>query len=396
MYNATNNAESIQAPMAFAKPVDVQPDTARPGMLRAAAHPIDANPREVTELRSCHLTDWSAPNAPKLDLDEMGFDHIDLSKLERLQATLESVRQAGRVSQADASIIRRELKGRSFKLSSGKRLRLVFVAPEGFIMRKAGPNGLKVDPGIAMSEMNNHDGALTVHADQDVHGTPLRQMMRGAAPWIFRHQSPDSANKRSPMLLVNLWIPLQQVSRPLTLMDRRSLDRRKHQLRYALPTDSFLDRDERTSVNDIWQFLHDDAQRWYFNSDMNSSRAYVFDTLDTPHGSVLLPGEDVAEHHYLQLRAACEAFRGRNSAALRQAVLSDAPRVSDDTTAPLRRSIDEMNALAHEAQRAESVEFLQSDWCERAERAMDRVVRKSIEMRVVALLTPDVWPLNRS
>jgi hypothetical protein len=397
MHDATNDRPaSISAQMAFARASDVQADAERAGMLRAATHPANADVHEVSELRSCHLTDWSPSNAASLDLDEMGFESIDLSGLGQLQSTLARVRQAGQVTPADASAIRREMKGYTTTLSSGKRLRLLTIAPEGFIMRKAGPNGLKIDPDLKMSEMNNHDGALTVHADQDVHGTPLRQMMRGAAPWIFRHRSPDSANRRSPMLLVNIWIPLQQVSRPLTLMDRRSLDGPRHQLRYALPTDDFLDRDENRRLNDIWMFLHDDAQRWYFNSDMNSSRAYVFDTLGTPHGSVILPGEDVAEHHYLQLQAACEAFRGSDLAALRRATSSVAPQLASDTTAPLRESISRMDALANEVQGAEQDEFLHTDWCERAERAMDRVVRKSIEMRGVAILTPNVWPLNMS
>ena len=148
-------------------------------------------------------------------------------------------------------------------------------------------------------------------------------------------------------------------------------------------------------MNDIWFFLHDDAQRWYFNAELNPNSAYVFDTLGTPHGSVTLPGEDVAEHHYLQLQAACEAFRGEDMAALRRATDRAVPRLPDNTTAPLRESINRMEALVEEARRAEQVDFLPADWCERAERAMDRVVRKSIEMRAVAILTPDVWPLNR-
>jgi hypothetical protein len=69
--------------------------------------------------------------------------------------------------------------------------------------------------------------------------------------------------------------------------------------------------------------------------------------------------------------------------------------VSADTTAPLRAAIDEMDALAKEAQGAEQARFWQTDWCDRAGRAMDRVVRKSIEMRAVAILTPDIWPLNQ-
>lgn len=396
MHNTSNHAASIQVQLGFAKASDVQADRERPGLLRAAPHSLDTQARAATEQRGCRLRDWSDPQAPALDLEEMGFDRIDLSNCLRLQSTLERVRQAGRVSDSDASAIRREMRGRSFKLSNGKLLRLVFVAPEGFIMRRAGPNGLRPDPDIQMSAMNDHDGAQTVHADQDVHGTPLRQMMRGAAPWIFRHQAPDSVNRRSPMLLVNIWIPLDQISRPLTLMDRRSLDRPQHQLRYALPTDGILDRDESRNVNDIWAFLHDDAQRWYFNSDMNSTSAYVFDTLGTPHGSAILPGEDVAEHYCLQLRAACEALRARDLEALHQATRGSAPRLPDDTTAPLRESIEILEALAGEAQRGDDSELQRSEWCERAERAMDRVVRKSIEMRAVAVLTPDVWPFNRS
>ena len=35
-------------------------------------------------------------------------------------------------------------------------------------------------------------------------------------------------------------------------------------------------------------------------------------------------------------------------------------------------------------------------WLARAREAMDSVVRKSLEMRVVALLLPNVWPFNRN
>ncbi|WP_101756598.1 hypothetical protein [Oceanicoccus sp. KOV_DT_Chl] len=177
--------KEIEAQVAFAKPADVVDDLQRKGMLRATAHPIDADQQEAFELKPCRLRDWSAPSESKLNLETMGFDHIELPSNALLQNTLENVRLAGKISRVEASIIRKQLKGRSFKLSSGKRLRLLFIAAEGFIMRKAGPNGMKVDPDIAMSEMNGHDGALTVHADQDVRGTPLKQMMHGAAPGYF-------------------------------------------------------------------------------------------------------------------------------------------------------------------------------------------------------------------
>jgi hypothetical protein len=167
MHDATNNAASIEVQMAFAKASDVQADTERLGMLRAATHSIDAHPRAVSELRGCRLRDWTDPAAPRLDLEEMGFDSVDLSGCERLQSTLESVRQAGLVTRADASAIRAELRGRSFTLSNGKHLRLVVIAPEGFIMRKAGPNGLRPDPEIEMSEMNGITTELDTGQKQD-------------------------------------------------------------------------------------------------------------------------------------------------------------------------------------------------------------------------------------
>ena len=76
----------------------------------------------------------------------------------------------------------------------------------------------------------------------------------------------------------------------------------KAALRYGLPTDTFLERDENTRVNDIWTFLHDPAQRWYFNADLDARRAYVFDTLGVAHGATVLPGEAQAEACWLALR----------------------------------------------------------------------------------------------
>ena len=89
-------------------------------------------------------------------------------------------------------------------------------------------------------------------------------------------------------MLVNVWIPLDQVTRPLVLMDRRTLDARRQQVRYGLPTDSFLEREESTRVNDIWTFLHDPAQRWYFNAELD---AYALFRAALAH---LLSGGDAA------------------------------------------------------------------------------------------------------
>lgn len=382
----------VEARLGFSRPEEVIDDHEGRGLKRAITRPLDQEFTRQFEYRRCRVRDWSAPGQAPLSLRTMGFESIDLAKMDPLQTLLAQVRQAGEITPEQARQLRRHLRGRVFPLSGGKCLKMLHVAPEGLIMRKGGPNGLKVDPHVKMSEMNGHDVALAVHGDQDVRGTPLKQIMRGFAPWMFRHQTPDGSNRMSPLVLVNLWIPLQQITRPLALMDRRTLNARKHQLRYALPTDSFLDRTEDMRVNDIWAFLHDDKQQWYFHSHMGHDKAYVFDTLGEPHVSFILPGEDVAEYYFLQL----QQLRGQLEGGARvERPVASAMVLPADTTAPLRRAIESMASLAASVPIDNPGQTAVDVWLARAAEAMDSVVRKSLEMRVVALLLPDVWPFNR-
>ncbi len=390
--NAVSEVSTVEAELGFSKPAEVVDDHEDRGLKRAVTRPIDYDFAEQFEYRRCKVHDLCAPGQPAPDLRRMGFETIDLASIEPLQSLLAEVKAAGEIGEEQARQLRRHLRGSVFPLSRGKCLKLLHVAPEGLVMRKGGPNGLKVDPDVKMTEMNNHDVALAVHGDQDVRGTPLKQMMRGYAPWMFRHQTPDGSNRISPLLLINLWIPLQQVTRPLTLMDRRTLDATNHQLRYALPTDTFLDRSDDMALNDIWAFLHDDAQQWYFHSSMGHDKAYVFDTLGEPHGSFILPGEDAAERCYLQLRQLRDRLAAGEAVERLQAAAAELPA---DTTAPLRRAIESMAALAASVPTDDPGEPAVQVWLARAAEAMDSVVRKSLEMRVVALLLPDFWPFNR-
>lgn len=384
---------AVEAHLGFARPGEVIDDHDERGLKRAITRPLDAEFARQYEFRRCEVRDWSAPGHPPLNLQAMGFEAISLAHSEPLQTLLAHIRQAGEITAAEARQLRRFLRGSVFPLSHGKCLRLLHVAPEGLIMRKGGPNGLKVDPGVEMDEMNGHDVAVAVHGDQDVRGTPLKQIMRGFAPWLFRHQTPDGSNSISPLVLVNLWIPLQQITRPLALMDRRTLNAREHQLRYALPTESFLDRTEDMRMNDIWAFLHDDAQQWYFHSHMAHDQAYVFDTLGEPHGSFILPGEEVAERYYLQLRRMREQLAAGEVVEKPPAAAVELP---SSTTAPLRQAIESMANLVATAPVAKVGQPAVDVWLARAAEAMDSVVRKSLEMRVVALVLPDAWPFNRS
>ncbi len=384
---------AVEANLGFTRAGEVIDDDDGRGLKRAISRPLDGDFARQFEYRRCRVRDWSAPGHPPLDFRAMGFEAISLASSDALQNLLAQIRGAGEISGQQARRLRRLLTGSVFPLSRRRCLKVLNVAPEGLIMRKGGPNGLKVDPDVEMGEMNGHDVALAIHGDQDVRGTPLKQMMRGWAPWLFRHQTPDGSNRYSPLVLVNLWIPLQQLTRPLALMDRRTLNAREHQLRYALPTEAFLDRTEDMRENDIWAFLHDDAQQWYFHSHMAHDQAYVFDTLGEPHGSFILPGEAVAERCYLQLRglreqlAAGGAIKRCDSAAL---------ELPADTTAPLRQAIESMARLVATVPVDQVGKPAADVWLARASEAMDAVVRKSLEMRVVALLLPDVWPFRRS
>ncbi len=376
----------LLAPLGFTRAVDVAPDKDRPGLLRARTLAFGVDPHEAFEFRSCALNDCADPRAAVPRLEQAGFETVDVSGNERLQQALAIVRDEDRVSDAAAAALRESLNGAQLCLADGKSLRIEHVAEEGLIQRRAGPNGLDVNPG-GMDGANGHGGAPTIHADQDVFGTPLKQLMQGEAPKLFRHQTPDARNDDSSLFLLNLWIPIQQITRPLVLMDRRTLDPQRHQLRYGLPVTRFLERDDEGSVNDIWTFLPDSAQDWYFRSAMGPDQAYVFDTLGEPHGACMLPGEDALERLYLDLGRACEAVAATNIDTL-QAIAAEAPpALPEVTTVPVRAAWQRMTDLLAEARtRPAEVCASGSHWRSRALAAMDAVIRKSVEMRLVATL----------
>jgi len=382
----------VTAQLGFSRPDEVEPQRDQRGLLRATTRPISTPFESQFALHSCALTDLCHAPARAPSLVREGFETIDLSRNSALQSLLSSVRRAGEISPDEAKQLRRQLTGAVFRLRNGRCLKMLNIAPEGLILRTGGPNGLQVDPARVMSEMNGHDVALAVHADQDVRGTPLKQIMKGRAPRFLRHQTPDGGNRLSPLMLTNLWIPLQQITRPLAFMDRQTLNATSHQLRYALPTDTFLERDEAQKNNDIWSFLHDPSQQWYFHSRMTHDRAYVFDTLGEPHGSFVLPGEARAEYFFLRLRALSAALQ---QGAQAPAPVGPPPALPHDTPLPLRYAVGEMERVAQRSPSPDAEERYIRAWRADAARVMDPVVRRSLEMRVVSLLLPDVWPLNR-
>ena len=324
-------------------------DDEHPGLMRAGERASAPYVRDNVEHHICGAVDLCGDDTVRPDLIRYGFDTVDLSQLDPLQQAFARIRDAGHMTEADASVIRTSLDGATLRSAGAGNLTVLHLADEGLIMRQSGPNGLSV-VGPTSTGMNGHSAATSVHADQDVYGTPLTQLMDGRAPSLFRHDSPDGRNSEAALMLVNLWIPLQQLTQPLVLADGRSVDRRRHQLRYGLATESFLERDDDTVINDIWTFLHDPAQRWFLRSEMDHRSAYVFDTLSTPHGSCTLPGEDVAEQCYLGLQDAEEAAAAGDTDVLAAAASLVAERVVPAGAPPaLGEAIAAMLSVAHTA-----------------------------------------------
>lgn len=370
--------------LGFCPPSVAITDPDHPGLLRAGPRAGAPYGNSSVEFHVCDAADGLAAEAPRPGLTTFGFDVVDLEPLGELQRACAAVRLAGRIDDEQASVVRASLDGALLRTSGGA-LRVLHLADEGFIMRTAGPNGMSL-VGARSTGMNGHGGATSVHADQDVYGTPMVQLMDGRAPSLFLHDSPDGHNHDASLLLVNIWIPLQQITQPLVLADGRSIDRRRHQLRYGLATGSFLERDDELAINDIWSFLHDDTQRWYFRSDMDHRSAYVFNTLSTPHGAGTLPGEDVAERCYRALEAAESAVAAGDATALEATAAPVADiELPAAATPSLVQAVGTMIDLLSAASTdpASTCGAEAESWTEASRAARRRVVRMSLELRMV-------------
>lgn len=373
---------TVRAALGFTPPEDVSPDGARPGLLRAA--PRQDPPRiEDLDMRTCELRDLAA-GGPAPSLTTHGFTTVTLPERESLRDVLQGVRRQAALRPTDEAAIRRSLRRSRIPLPDGSQLLVLHIAGEGMIFRAAGPDGVELG-GQGLGD--EHGAASAVHADQDIGGTPLRQMLRGVAPRLFRHEAPDSRNRRSPLMLVNLWLPLQQVTNPLALMDTTSLDRRTRQLRFELPLGGILERDESRSVNDIWTFLHDERQEWHFHSAPELGDAHVFDTLSTPHGSFVIPGEDVAADRYRRIDGAIAALEA--GLDLPSAELSGPAPAGQIGTLALQQAIARMDGcLAELGGGLQPTDV--AGWIARARAAQRAVIRLSIEMRAVVVRIPAV------
>lgn len=370
--------------LGFAPEEVAVPDPDHPGLRRAGPRASAPYGSEHVAFHRCPAVDCTDPAVVQPDLAGFGFDTVDLSGLDALQRTCADIRSARHIDEEQAAAIRAALDGAELPTASGHVVQVRYIADEGFILRTGGPNGMSL-VGPRSVGMNGHGSATSVHADQDVYGTPLVQLMDGRAPELFVHHSPEGANPDADLHLVNLWIPLQQITQPLVLADGRSIDRRRHQLRFGLPTGSFLERGEDMVINDIWTFLHDDDQAWYFRSEMDHRCGYVFNTLSTPHGAGTLPGEDVAERCYLALESAEAAASGGDVDALVGALAGLGQPDLATATPALRSAVQAMLAVVDRAidDPAAACGGGAADWVAASQEARGAVVRMSLEMRMV-------------
>lgn len=374
----TKVRSTVTAPLGFVRPENVlPPQGGRPGhRARTVSEPVA--PQDL-QAHACEIEDLDE-SGRVATLAVHGSEPMRVPDRRGLHQRLRTIRDDVRMDAADVSAVRRSLTGARLRSADGSSLLIVHVAGEGVLFRCAGPDGIDLR---GRGLMVDHGGAAIVHADQDPLGRPFHQLTRGWGHRLFRHDSIDSSNHRSPLVLINVWMPLQQVTQPLAMMDNRTLDRSRDQLHYELPTDGILDRDAERALNDIWWFRHDPAQRWHFRSGIGLGDAWVFETLSTPHGAFTVPGEDVAAEGFRLVDraiAAVEAGRPFEDSANLQ--------VEAAGTAPLRAAIRELQAVLDAVPGAVHSDEQATTWLERARRAQDAVLRKSIEVRAVAIRVP--------
>lgn len=374
------SVRGVRATLTFTDPANVVPDDERPGLLRDVSVTAD----DAGDTRVCEATDLSDPATTEPGLDAAGFETIDLTTNAALQAALDEVDRRGALTDDTAAEIRAGLTGMEVTLTDGTRLRIELVTDDGLFHRRSGPAWADANPG-GIDGANGHGGAKRVHGDQDVYGTPLRQLMHGAAPDTFRHVTPDGRNDDATTYLLNLWIPLHAPVQPLTLMDRRTVDAEHHQLRYGLPVDGFLERDADAAINDLWHFLFHEDQRWYLRTDMDARHGYLFHTLGTAHGAASLPGEDALAPLFVALTEAVGACAtGEVDPATIGVSTPEPPADATDAIRAgwhrLTAQLDRAATLLADAAPAEQWEAWRTD----AVDALESVTRRSIELRLVA------------
>lgn len=175
-------------------------------------------------------------------------------------------------------------------------------------------------------------------------------------------------------------------------------------MRYGLTVETFLKRNDERNVNDIYVCTFNDSQDWYYNSSIDESRgAYIFETLSTAHGSATLTGEKLAGDLFTALDGVVEHLEAcDNKSSISEHARKIVPEsllkldAGEVEKVPLRlrNKVQKMEALIRAA--CEGAVDNWESWTADAKLCLEGCIRRSIEMRCVAVVTRDRWPFSRS
>jgi hypothetical protein len=401
--------------IAFARKEDVRNDT----ITNTPAGRIDTSHRYDLIEHDTKVIDLRTLDKPP-NFKKMGFTTLNLQHNQLLQKELKKVKDTSILTSENKLQILKHLNMASFYTADGKeRVTILHPVLDGLFLRQAGPNDLNITDINGETSMGS---AKTAHVDNNVDGTPLKQYIRGWAPWLFAHTSPGHQNHISPLHILRLWIPLQQPVRPLVVMDGRTFHRSKEQVAFHLPTGDFLNRSNQglsyllsnsfskqdvddLSLVDVWHLLYSNQQKWYFHSGMNYSKAFVFSTLDGAHSSCSLPGEDLAStlfNHLNRITNTIKNIQRMNNMELNELYFETDKIIKDsqmkiksiNTTIDISFGIDKLLLAMSEFQ----MEMNQGKSKRNFTRLLpiikeskNLLIRKSVEVTCIAMVTRVEW-----
>jgi len=425
----------VESLMAFANPSYVFPDHRRGGSgnrlilphRSASGKPLGYRDQwDLQRIRIYDLARGKGRGADHFEPDifSNGFAIADLSFLRDLQAALYQVASQDHIGKHDVQKLTQAVTGVPIPLGAGHTLEVLGVDTSTLYMRKSGPDAMSL--GVTEQSGRTLRAAVNVHTDGDVDSE------RHSPGWKRRFH--HSGNPSSETFVLNLWIPLQQPVRPLAVMDCATLDRKRDQVQqmFTLPARKNGEALHPLAPEEVPQtpqtgenhcYLHRSSQEWYFKSDMGPGQALVFDTMSTPHGTFLLPGETELGQLFRQLQRAVAVLteQGPHEAvsigALNFALWPDAQEPSSlcpepeaapvETlrTLPLRRLTEEMDGLVREGrtrlaelcrastttEREAGIMTHRMDYLARVSTALGRSARKSVEIRCSAIVRRRGW-----
>jgi hypothetical protein len=193
---------------------------------------------------------------PTLQQNGVQFSNLT-AQLPGLQRVLQRLANATartgseRLDDEHVAAVRQVFEWSLLRLTDHSSLTILHAEPAGIITRSTG-RGVQFHEGSGGIHRTSRGQfwKLMIHGDQDVHGSPIRELLWGLAPLLFA--------RASPLKLLNVWMPVQRVRvQPLVVMDLASLNE-SDRLHYHIHSSDRLG----ARLNDCWTFTHRPEQRW--------------------------------------------------------------------------------------------------------------------------------------